>query len=121
MSMKAGEGKISLKSGYDKFLRIDKTGYLSGVSLSGVANPEQFDVDPDSTRNSIGVLVLNFSSIHTLLSFSFFLQIGPKILDCNKVNKIILPGRIRVRYNEAFVAFYRKGIISAYNRAWVMK
>jgi hypothetical protein len=31
MAMKVGEGKISLKSGYDKFIRLDKSGHLSGV------------------------------------------------------------------------------------------
>jgi hypothetical protein len=33
MAMKAGEGKISLKSGYDKFIRLDKTCNLSGVNI----------------------------------------------------------------------------------------
>ena len=31
MAMKVGEGKISLKSGYDKFIRLDKNCHLSGV------------------------------------------------------------------------------------------
>jgi hypothetical protein len=33
MAMKAGEGKISFKSGYDKFIRLDKTCNLSGVNI----------------------------------------------------------------------------------------
>lgn len=32
MAMKVGEGKISLKSGYDKYIRLDKSGHLSGTS-----------------------------------------------------------------------------------------
>ena len=32
MALRSGDGKISLKSGFDKYLRIDKAGYLLGVS-----------------------------------------------------------------------------------------
>ena len=32
MDLRSGDGKISLKSGFDKYLRIDKSGYLMGVS-----------------------------------------------------------------------------------------
>jgi len=32
MAMKVGDDKISLKSGYDKYLRLDKTGQVVGVS-----------------------------------------------------------------------------------------
>ena len=32
MALRSGDGKISLKSGFDKYLRIDKNGYLLGVS-----------------------------------------------------------------------------------------
>ena len=32
MAMRSGDGKISLKSGFDKYLRVDKNGYLMGVS-----------------------------------------------------------------------------------------
>ena len=32
MAMRAGDGKISLKSGFDKYLRVDKSGFLMGVS-----------------------------------------------------------------------------------------
>ena len=42
MAMKTGEGKISLKSGYDKFLRLNKLGQLAGVS-DAVGGLEQFE------------------------------------------------------------------------------
>jgi len=42
MAMKCGEGKISLKSGYDKFLRLNKLGQLAGVS-DAVGGLEQFE------------------------------------------------------------------------------
>eukprot|EP00088_Acartia_fossae_P056194 TRINITY_DN653_c1_g1_i7.p1 TRINITY_DN653_c1_g1~~TRINITY_DN653_c1_g1_i7.p1 ORF type:complete len:237 (-),score=62.68 TRINITY_DN653_c1_g1_i7:440-1087(-) len=42
MSMKVGEGKISLKSGFDKYLRLDKSGKLSGVS-DAVGAMEMFE------------------------------------------------------------------------------
>ena len=32
MAMRSGDGKISLKSGFDKYLRVGKNGYLMGVS-----------------------------------------------------------------------------------------
>ena len=40
--MRSGEGKISLKSGFDKYLRIDKNGYLMGVS-DAVGSLELFE------------------------------------------------------------------------------
>jgi len=42
MAMRSGEGKISLKSGFDKYLRIDKNGYLMGVS-DAVGSLELFE------------------------------------------------------------------------------
>ena len=42
MAMKCGEGKISLKSGYGKFLRLNKLGQLAGVS-DAVGGLEQFE------------------------------------------------------------------------------
>jgi len=41
MALKCGEGKISLKSGYDKYLRLSKSGHLAGVS-DAVGALEQF-------------------------------------------------------------------------------
>jgi len=40
--MKTGEGKISLKSGYDKYLRIDKSARLVGIS-DAVGAMEMFE------------------------------------------------------------------------------
>jgi len=42
MSMRSGDGKISLKSGFDKYLRVDKSGYLMGVS-DAVGSLELFE------------------------------------------------------------------------------
>jgi len=42
MAMKTGEGKISLKSGYDKYLRIDKSARLVGIS-DAVGAMEMFE------------------------------------------------------------------------------
>jgi len=42
MAMKTGEGKISLKSGFDKYLRLDKSGAMVGVS-DAVGAMEMFE------------------------------------------------------------------------------
>jgi len=42
MAMRIGEGKISLKSGFDKYLRLDKSGKLVGVS-DAVGAMEMFE------------------------------------------------------------------------------
>lgn len=42
MAMKCGEGKFSLKSGFDRFLRLNKLGQLAGVS-EAVGGLEQFE------------------------------------------------------------------------------
>jgi len=42
MAMKVGEGKISLKSGFDKYLRLDKSGKMVGVS-DAVGAMEMFE------------------------------------------------------------------------------
>ena len=42
MAMKVGEGKFSLKSGFDKYLRLDKAARMVGVS-DAVGAMEMFD------------------------------------------------------------------------------
>ena len=42
MAMKVGEGKISLKSGFDKYLRLDKAAKMVGVS-DAVGAMEMFE------------------------------------------------------------------------------
>ena len=42
MALRSGDGKVSLKSGFDKYLRINKDGYLMGVS-DAVGSLELFE------------------------------------------------------------------------------
>merc|ERR1740123_1805080 len=42
MALRSGDGKVSLKSGVDKYLRINKDGYLMGVS-DAVGSLELFE------------------------------------------------------------------------------